>query len=323
MMKLKFNKFERVAGLFVLFAFFGFVLFAISVAVKQGWFESKVHFISKFKNADGIHIGTLVQISGLRAGAVTSVELLESHEIKVKFYVHEKFHAKVKKDSKAQLIRPFIIGDRVLEVTRGSVESEMLPANATVANEETMDLMTLLSGRDLGVHMKAFSGLMDNFKFLAEAFLNKDRTESMVRAFDRIDPLIKNMNTMSIEVVKMAKQANQDENFGHVLMEFRQTAKDLNEIIPRLAERAPELTQDLNQLVGNLAILTEDFKVVLPALAEVAPELPFASRRAVEALDEAVVLIKAMQKNFFVRGSAEEVREEEAKSPKQRRPASK
>jgi phospholipid/cholesterol/gamma-HCH transport system substrate-binding protein len=60
-------------------------------------------------------------------------------------------------------------------------------------------------------------------------------------------------------------------------------------------------------------VLTEEFKVVLPALAAIAPELPQTSKRAVEALDEAVVLMKALQRSFFVKGNAEKVRKEEQK----------
>jgi phospholipid/cholesterol/gamma-HCH transport system substrate-binding protein len=79
------------------------------------------------------------------------------------------------------------------------------------------------------------------------------------------------------------------------------------------------MAKDMTKLVGNLALLTEEFKVVIPALAEIAPDLPQSSRRALEALDEAVVLIKAMEKSFLVKGNAEEVREEEAKRDKNRK----
>ena len=91
MMKVKFSKFERVAGLFVGFAIIGFFVSAISVAVKQGWFESKVHFETQFLNADGVHAGTAVQMAGLRAGSVESVELLQDSKILVKFHVLEKY----------------------------------------------------------------------------------------------------------------------------------------------------------------------------------------------------------------------------------------
>ena len=57
-MKVKFNKFERVAGLFVLSTIFGGLALLGGVAIKQGWFETKVKFSTNLRNADGIRIGT-------------------------------------------------------------------------------------------------------------------------------------------------------------------------------------------------------------------------------------------------------------------------
>lgn len=285
MMNVKFSKYERVAGLFVGFAILSFCVFAISVAIKQGWFESKVHYETKFANADGVHAGTGVQMAGLRAGAVESVELLEDSQILVKFYILSKYAPRLKSDSVAQLVRPFVIGERVLELTVGSADSEKLAPGVVIASRESVDLMTILSGRELGNYLHAMDGMMENFRFVAEAFLDKDRTRSFVKTFDRIDPLVQNLNSMSIEVVRLTKQLNKNDNLEQTLIELQQMSKELNQIIP----------------------------IMTPALKEVAPELPFASRRALEALDEAVVLIKAMQKNFFVRGAAEDVRNEEAK----------
>ncbi len=285
MMKVKFSKFERVAGLFVGFAIIGFFVSAISVAVRQGWFESKVHFETQFLNADGVHAGTAVQMAGLRAGSVESVELLQDSKILVKFHVLEKYAPRVTADSVTQLVRPFVIGERVLEVTVGRQQSEPLSPGVTLASRESIDLITVLSGRELGNYLQAMDGMMENFRFVAEAFLDKDRTRSLVKTFDRIEPLVNNMNQMSMEVTRLSKQLNKNDNLEVTLAELNKMTKELNQIIP----------------------------IMTPALKEVAPELPYASKRALEALDQAVVLIKAMQKNFFVRGAAEDVREEEAK----------
>ncbi len=51
------------------------------------------------------------------------------------------------------------------------------------------------------------------------------------------------------------------------------------------------------------------------------PELPRTSKRAIEALDETVVTLKALQKSFLLRGSVQEVRTEEA--DRERKPANK
>lgn len=315
----KFNKFERIAGLFVLTALAGFVIAMISVAAKQGWFDSKTYWTTTFVNGDGVHPGTVVQIQGLRAGSVEEVELTGENKIQVKFYVLSKFENKIKKDSIAQLIRPFVIGERVLDISVGSPEAEKLPILAHMESQESVDLMTIMSGRQLGTYLQTMSGMMDNLKFLAEAFLDKNRTQAFVNAFDRIEPLLKNLNTMSTEVIKLSKQATKDDNLGVVLKELATTTHELNAIIPEMNRQAPQMAHDMTKLVKNLAVLTEEFKVIIPALAEVAPDLPHTSRRAVEALDEAVVLIKAMQKSFLVKGNAEEVRKEEAEAAKSKK----
>lgn len=321
MMKIKFNKFERVAGFFVLAAICGTLITAVSVAIKQGWFDKKIRYTTVFENADGIHPGTLVQIAGLRAGNVSEVELQNDNSIRVTFLVNSKFKDRIKTDTTSQLIRPFIIGDRVMDLTVGSETAEVLPEDSLVPSQETIDMMSLLSGRKLGTYLSSISDMVGNLKELAEAFLDKDRTQGLVRMFDRIDPLLKNLNTMSLEVIKLSRQASDDERLGQVLGNLKVTTKELNAMIPAIREKSPHMAEDVASIVQNLAILTKEFKVLVPALTEVAPDLPHASRRAVEALDEAVVLLKAMQKSMFLKGSVEDVREEEAKQ--KRIPASK
>jgi len=312
MMRVKFNKFERVAGLFVLVAIFGCVFSMVGVAVKQGWFETKTAFKTVFESAEGLHSGTPVVMAGLRVGAVESVELRADNKVEVEFKVFSKFASKIREGSEAQLVRPFIIGERILELTVGDVEGAELAAGTEIKSTEAVDLMALMSGRKLGTALGEMGEMVTNLRFLAEAFLDKDRTAGLVKIFDRIDPLLNNMNKMSVEVVKLAKQGTKDERFANVLKELAVTTKELNAMLPDLKRRAPKMADDLEMLVANLAVLTESSKVLLPALAEIAPDLPRSSRRAVEALDEAVVLLKAMQKSFMLRGSAKEVREEEA-----------
>lgn len=322
MMRVKFNKFERVAGIFVLVAIGGILFSAVGVAIKQGWFESKTPFRTVFDSAEGLHTGTPVIVAGLRAGAVDSVELRADNKIEVEFRVFSRFASKIRQDSEAQLVRPFIIGERILEITVGAPEAPGVNAGDEIRSAETVDLMTLLSGRRLGNALGEMGEMIKNLRFLAEAFLDKNRTADLVRIFDRIDPLLRNLNSMSVEVIKLSKQATKDDRFATVMKELSVTTRELNAILPDIKKRAPKMADDLEQLVANLAVLTENSKVLLPALAEIAPDLPRSSRRAVEALDEAVVLLKAMQKSFMLRSNAAEVREEEAARDRERKPAS-
>lgn len=291
MRKIRLTHYERVAGLFVVTAIVGCLVAAVSVAIKQGWFEEKIKFQTYFENADGLHEGTVVQMAGLRAGSVTEVQLESDNKIKVSFYVLGKFRDKVKEDSSAQLIRPFLIGDRMLDVSVGSAELEPLAAMSIIPSQEATDVMSLLSGKKLGLYMSQTAQMLENLKTVMEAFLSKDRTQNMVKIFDKLNPLIENMNTMSLEVTKLSKQATDQNNMKAVMMNVATLTSELNKTIPELTA----------------------------ALKEVGPDMPKTARRAVEALDEATVLIKAMQKSMLLRSNVEEVRLEE----KKRVPASK
>ena len=312
-MKIQYTRFEKITGLFLLGAFCGgFVLLAMS-AWKQGWFEQKYYFHTFFETGEGVREGTPVQISGLQAGEVSQVVLTQDNRIRVEFYVNENFRDKIRKDSQAQLLRPFVIGEKNLDITMGSQQSSILEEGQAVGSKESLDLLSLFGGRNLQESLQAMSGMVSSLRRLAEAFLNEERTESFIAMFDRLDPLLKNMNKMSIELIKLAQSANRDERLGTLLQELAQASKELNVILPELNQQAPSMAKDMGELVKNLNELTTQFKVLTPAFAEVAPELPRASRRAIEALDEAVILMKAMQKSFFVRSHVDTVKEEEAR----------
>lgn len=309
MMKVKFNKFERVAGLFVVLAILGVILTGVSAAIKQGWFEPKVRYTTTFENADGIHQGTLVQMSGLRAGAVETVELESDNRIRVGFYVLGKFQNRIRENSTVQLIRPFIIGERVLDLSVGSEQFEVIPAQSAVKSLETVDLMTLMSGKNMNSYLSKLGGILESMQVIMDAFADKSRAESLVRVIDRLDPLVKNLNTMSVEVIKLSKQATHDDGVQKLVGNLAVTTKEINKILPELNEQNPQLAQDLAVMTQNLATVT---KALGPAVKAVETELPGASVRLVEALKETVVVLKAMQKSFFMRGSVREVREEES-----------
>lgn len=309
MRPVKFNKYERVAGLFVLCAIFGVALTAVSVAIKQGWFETKVYYTTVFETADGIHQGTTVQMAGLRAGAVDEVELEDNNKVRVTFYVLGKFQNRIREDSGIELIRPFVIGERVIDVSVGSEQSPVLAANSFIKSTETTDFMTLMSGKHLNAYLGKLGGILENMQILVEAFADKKRAQSIVSIFDRMDPLIKNLNTMSVEVIKLSKQATHDDGMQKLVGNLAVTTEEINKILPELNDENPKLAKDLASMTQNLAVMT---KALGPAVQAVEPQLPGASVRLVEALNETVVVLKAMQKSFFMKSNVKEVQEEES-----------
>lgn len=319
-MMIKFNKFERVAGVFVLAAIIGSLTATIGIAIQKGWFTSKVEYKTILQSADGVHSGTLVQIAGLRAGSVNSVELISANEVLVKFEVFEKFKLRIRKDSEVLVIRPFVIGEKVFEITVGAEESEMLSPGSVIQARAGFDLMDLFSGKKLGPFLGTLEALVGNLQILVKAFADEKRMQSVVEMFDRMTPLINNMNNMSMRVVSLTDALMEKKKLVKVVDNVAVLTSELNKIVPQLNENSPDLGRQISSLVSNLSELTQEFKKLTPAIGVVAPELPRVSQRAIEGLDELVITLKALQKSFLLRGNVQDVKEEEMR---QREPAGK
>lgn len=313
-MKLKFNKFERVAGLFVLSAVVGTVVFLLYLAVQQGWLERKVRFFVTIQKAEGIFPGTKVQIAGLRVGKVEEVEFRPNNDIVVHFHVLEKFVKRIKSDSEVKIVRPFIIGDKVLDISLGSPEVAGVLAKSELKYVKSFDILDSLGGGGIGEYFDTVSKLSENLKYMAEAFSDKKRTEAFVEMFDQLNPLLRNANLATLRLEEMAHQLTTKNNLGVLVRNLRYTTKEVNKSVAEFSvfmKDLPEFGKDTKKVMHNLAQLTEEMNKLIPTIAAIAPELPDASQRAIEALNEAVVVLKAMQRSFFLSGSAEEVREEE------------
>lgn len=312
-MKVKFNLFERVAGFFVLGALGGAIVASVSVAYKKGWFSSKVPLQATFESAEGLHIGTKVQISGLRAGAVTSVDLLSNNKVRLRFSVLEKFSSKIRKDSLVHVIRPFVIGEKVLEISVGSATVPVAVKGDELEVAESIDLLSLLSGKNLGNYLNSMGQLTENLKILLNAFSDRKRFDALISTLDEINPLVVSLNQMSKRVINLSDQLTERKKISRLVGNLVTATDQINPHIPILVENSPQTLKDMSASLNNLVVLSEEMKKVLPALAEIAPDLPQTSRRMVEAIDEAVITMKAIQKTFFIRGKVEEVKEEESK----------
>lgn len=334
-MKVKFNKFERVAGLFVLSTILGGLGLVAVIAIKQGWFEAKVHFETTLTNADGVHAGTLVQMAGLRAGAVTAVELRSNNAVHVSFEISEKYHELVREDSVVRMIRPFIISEKVVDVSVGNLNLPQAKSDTELKSVQTADIMDFISGKTLAPYFDTIGKMMENLRFVAETILDPERSKDIVRIFDELRPLTQNMNIMAKQVGDLLRDSNKNKQLVHTINslaamtgELNKLLPEMNKIVPELAgvaKDSPKLASDMAKIAANLAVLTDEMSSTLPALKEtlheVGPEVPRAARRAMEALDETVVTLKALQRSFILRSNAQEVREEEAERDRKRQPA--
>lgn len=308
----KMTHFERVAGAFVLFAILGMASIFVFVGVKKGWFESKAYFFTEIEDGEGLRAGSSVELAGVTIGEVTSIEMNSTNLLRVKIAILRRYRDRIREGTQIQLVRPFVVGEKALYLFSPDPSAKLLPELSKIPSEDVIGLTELLNGRKFLPYVQTLSAVFKEMKAIADLILKNKDSKKVAGIMDGLPVFLNQVGKLTNELSTLTRQMNDGENLRKVLRGLASASDALNKNLPEMADRAPQLAKDLSTVVGNLALLTEEFKKVLPALAEVAPELPRSSHRMVEALDEAVVVLKAMQKSFLLRGSAREVREEEA-----------
>jgi len=136
------NILETVVGIMVLFIAIGCVV----VAYQSGSVNKTPKgytLAASFTNADGIHVGSKVRISGVDVGQVTDIHFDPStYKAKVGFSVQHE--VELPTDSSVAIISSGLIGEKYLAVTPGADTDTLHPGNSMQFTQASINLEELL-----------------------------------------------------------------------------------------------------------------------------------------------------------------------------------
>jgi phospholipid/cholesterol/gamma-HCH transport system substrate-binding protein len=106
-------------------------------------------------------------------------------------------------------------------------------------------------------------------------------------------------------------------NISPILASLNSTLKKTDKIANRVDSQLPQIFASTDKLTKEALLalhgsnkLIVDLQEAAPLLKTAAKELPEASIKSVRAINEAIIVLKAMQKSFFLRGGVEDVKKE-------------
>lgn len=287
------------------------------------WFESKNTYYTTVKDADGLRVGSLVTIAGLRVGEVSSLDVDEENNITVTMKVKKTVASRIREDSVATAFRAFIIGEKRIEIVPGTEHKQQLPDKAFLYGKETSDLMEFVTGKKLAEMMDQVTtlmgGLTTTVKGLEEIFgLYKggkfDKTISLV------DPALENFLKLSDDLIVMTK-------------ELKTKSKQMPALVENTAGLTGDMRADLfkngqtklfltnfNSVMEPVVARTKLIDSLLANLEDLSHDLkanPQYGKQVLDAVKELTVTLKALQKTWILEDKTEEVKnEEKAKKPK-------
>jgi len=123
---------------------FGVGLFLIGS--RQKIFTRGFHVYSDFKSVSGLEEGASVRVSGLDAGEVEEIQVpsAASSSFRVKLRLTEKVHPLVRQDSLAVIQTDGLVGDKFLEIDKGSDQAQECKDGGVIPSKEPFDFADLM-----------------------------------------------------------------------------------------------------------------------------------------------------------------------------------
>ncbi|APR74833.1 Mammalian cell entry related domain protein [Minicystis rosea] len=194
-------------------------------------FESSVEFRAKFTDVQGLKGGAPVRMGGVDIGHVGTVgygKTAGDTTIYVSLSIVRAEASRIKTDSIARVAAKGLLGDKMIEITRG-VKPEAVPPGGDITSEEPSDMF----GKVAGMADKAdatLGGLQKVAENLANEKLHQDLRESVA------------------SLNNVLKQVSEGEGYPHRLIADKQEAERISHLISSLDHTATEMNATLAEV---------------------------------------------------------------------------
>jgi len=126
-LRTRLSRLEKWVGIFVTFATIlvvvGLVFYVQQVARRKGWYVVKLPYFTFVDSAAGLKVGQPVRMMGFDVGEITEIEAQKPddyYDVYIAFNIRERYTGYLWDDSKARVIAGDFLGNRYIEVTKGS-----------------------------------------------------------------------------------------------------------------------------------------------------------------------------------------------------------
>jgi phospholipid/cholesterol/gamma-HCH transport system substrate-binding protein len=198
----------------------------------SGFFRSKYELKTYLSNASGLKKGSLVWLAGLEVGNIHSVDITPSPDpnraVEVVMRIDTNYRDSIREDSVAFVGSIGLLGDKYIDISRGSEKAKVIPPNGEVKGSEAADIKRVIqNSNDLVANLGDFVDKLNRI------ILKIDEGQGTIGRFIN-DPSLFN---------KMDRTVSEAEN---LLVELRSGQGTFGRLV---SDR--ELYERLNQTLGK------------------------------------------------------------------------
>jgi len=132
-------------GIFVTLGILFLISIIFIIGSQQNLFSKEIKLTTKFKNASGLQVGSIVRFSGIAIGMVNNVEIINDSSVEVNLSIKDEIKEFIKKDSKASIGSEGVIGDKLLVISQGNPKSKSVEDGDVIKSFEPIEIDDILA----------------------------------------------------------------------------------------------------------------------------------------------------------------------------------
>ncbi|MBN2415182.1 MCE family protein [bacterium] len=235
----KTNKDIRV-GAVIGFALIVIIATVFAVGGQRKMFGEKVRYSILFETTAGLYVGDPVLLTGVEVGNVSNVAFpqdIREKRIIVEVEVLKEVAPRIRKDTRAKIASASLVYGKVVTLSMGSMEAEILEPGSYITAEEGFDYSSVVSNTDTVItDIRSIVNKIEEGQGLAGLFLNgspqiqatlANLTESSARLAGILSRLEKGESTAGAILSDSLA-------FRQTITEFQQSVADLRRITENL-----------------------------------------------------------------------------------------
>jgi phospholipid/cholesterol/gamma-HCH transport system substrate-binding protein len=157
-------------GIFVLVTLGVFLAVIYLLGARARLFESRITIHAEFTDVGGLQEGATVRLGGVQIGRVSKVALPSQPggKVGVSMKIAKQFSDRIRRDSEARIQTQGLLGDRIVEITVGTVQTAAIQPDETLRSRDPVDISNVI-GESAGV-VRSVAMLSESLRLVAEEF---------------------------------------------------------------------------------------------------------------------------------------------------------
>ncbi len=308
---------KRQVGWFVMLGIGALILVVLIVSVRSNVFSKKFYLFVEPPSASSFYEGQPVKFQGFAIGHIDQIELQDEGQVRISLRLLERYHHMVHQGAVIQLTKEGLLGEQVVELTRGDVAKPMLNSGELLNYETEASLEQILT--DLQPAVDNANVLLRELASLS-TWMNdpdSDLRVGMSNLRKITEPVDGKSLQMAIETFTQAVQkmgsvaGDLDEQKVALRLADSLTAttdilENIKPLSQSLSKYGPETIERSNALLTHVDKLSSALNIVASDLSEMTPELPGLARDSRATLKEMQVLMKNLQRSWLLGGGTSE-----------------